>query len=59
MGVAPTHDQVFLDFVRLSDDALDTNDENVDQSFNLDCSMKSDSDHITECFCDDWVYVSA
>ena len=41
--------------VQQCDNALDTDDENVDPSFNLDCSMKSDSKHISESFRDDWV----
>ena len=39
----------------MSDDALDTEDENADPSFDLDASMKSDVDHLAENFCEDWV----
>ena len=35
--------------------ALDTDDEAVDPTFDLDSSMKSDTDHIMESFCDDWI----
>ena len=35
----------------MSDDALDTKDENDDPSFDLDTSMKSDVDHLAENFC--------
>ena len=55
VGVAPKCDQHLLRLVQQSDDALDTDDENVDPSFNLDCRMKSDSEHVTESFCDKWV----
>ena len=36
-------------------DALDTEDEEIDPIFDLDCSMKSDSGHIAESFCEEWV----
>ena len=39
----------------MSDDALNTKDENIDPTFELDASMKSDADHIAENFCEDWV----
>ena len=35
--------------------ALDTDEEAVDPTFDLDSGMKSDTDHIIENFCDDWV----
>lgn len=41
--------------VTMSDDALDTEDEAVDPTFDLDSSMKSDADHIAETFCEEWV----
>ena len=34
----------------MPEDALDTEDEAVDPSFNLDSSMKSDLDHLQESF---------
>ena len=37
----------------MSDDALDTEDENANPSFDLDASMKSDVDHLAENFCED------
>ena len=37
------------------DDALDTEDEDVDPSFDLDSNLKSDSDHIIDNFCEEWV----
>lgn len=39
----------------LSDDALDTEDEEVDPTFDLDASLRSDVDHIVDSFCEDWV----
>lgn len=41
--------------ITMSDEALDTEDETVDPTFNLDDSMKSDTDHMCENFCEDWV----
>ena len=41
--------------VAMPDDALDTDDEAVDPSFDLDSSVRSDTDHIVETFCEDWV----
>ena len=39
----------------LCSDALDTEDEDVDPSFDLDSSLKSDSNHIIDNFCEKWV----
>ena len=39
----------------MSDDALDTEDENANPSFDLDASMKSDFEHLAKNFCEDWV----
>ena len=39
----------------MSDDALDTEDENANHCFDLDASMKSDVEHLAENFCEDWV----
>ena len=41
--------------VSMSEDALDTEDEAVDPTFDLDSSMKSDTDHMVESFCENWV----
>ena len=38
----------------MSDDALDTEDEEKDPTFDLDSSLKEDKDHITDSFCEDW-----
>ena len=47
--------QELIDWLNLSVDALDTEDESVDPSFDMDSSIKSDSGHMTETFCEDWV----
>ena len=39
----------------MSIDELDANNEDIDPSFDLDASMKSDSEHMTEQFCEDWI----
>ena len=39
----------------MPEEALDTDDEAVDPSFDLDSSMKSDVDHLEENFCEEWV----
>ena len=39
----------------LSGDIFNTKDENVDPSFDLDSILKSDSDHIIDNFCEEWV----
>ena len=41
--------------VAMSEEALDTEDESVDPTFDLDSSIKSDVDHIVKSFCKDWV----
>lgn len=43
------------DLMGLSQDALDTDDEAVDPSFNLDSSLKGDQDFLADQFCEDWV----
>lgn len=43
------------DLIVMSDDALDTENEELDPTFDLDASMKSDSDHLIETFCEDFV----
>ena len=39
----------------LSQDAMDTDNEDVDPTFDLDVSLKSDDDYMIENFCEDWV----
>ena len=39
----------------MPDDVLDTEDESADPSFDLDSSMRCDSDHLIETSCDVWV----
>ena len=41
--------------IAMHEDALDTDDETVVPSFDLDSSARSDSDHLVENFCEDWV----
>jgi len=48
-------ESTFVGLATMSDDALDTEDETVDPTFDVDSSMKSDIDHVSECFCEDWV----
>ena len=38
-----------------STDALDTDDEGKDPSFELESSILSDTDYVAENFCEDWV----
>ena len=41
--------------LELSVEALDTEDESVDPSFNIDTSIKPHSGHIVDNFCEEWV----
>ena len=45
-----------VDLLQMSDNALDTKDEEKDPSFDLDESMKHDTDHniMINMFCEDW-----
>ena len=43
------------EFLSMPESALDTDNEDIDPSFDLDASMKSDSDHMIESFCEDWI----
>ena len=45
------------DLWNLSHNALDTKDEEIDPSFDLDSSMKSDREHMITKFCEDWVTI--
>ena len=38
----------------MSDDALDTEDDKMDPTFDLDSSMKEDEDHMMKTFCGEW-----
>ena len=42
------------ELLAMSDDALDTEDEVKDSTFDLDSSMKEDKDHMTDTFCEEW-----
>ena len=39
----------------MPESVLDTENEDVDPSFDLDASMKSASDHMIESFCKYWI----
>ena len=56
-GAASHEDDVnhMADLLDVSIHELDTDNEDIDSSFDLDASMKSDSEHMTERFCEDWV----
>ena len=44
-----------VDLVKMSEDALDAEDEAVDPSFDLNSSRISDSDYLAQNFCENWV----
>ena len=44
-----------VELLELSEDAIDTDNEDIDPSFDLDSSMLSDTDHMVDTFCDEWV----
>lgn len=37
------------------DEALDTDNEELDPSFDLDSSLRSDTDHMVDAFCEEWI----
>lgn len=41
--------------LEMEGEALNTDDETLDPSFDLDSSLTSDQDHLIENFCEDWV----
>ena len=43
------------DLLNLSHDAVDTDNEETDPSFDLDLSIRCDKEHLIESFCEDWV----
>ena len=50
--VAPAMEKAMLfNYLTMPEDVLDTYDEAVDPSFELESSMKSDVDHLQENFC--------
>ena len=55
VGSARNEPEGLTDLLNLSHDALDTEDEETDPSFDLDSSIKLDSEHMMEKFCEDWV----
>ena len=54
-GAAAVEPSDMIELLSMSDDALDTNNEDVDPSFDLDASMKSDGDYMVEKFCENWI----
>ena len=47
--------QFLTDLLTMSEDALDTENEEIHPTFDLDASIKSDSTYLIETFCDDWI----
>ena len=45
----------FTDLLTMSEDALDTENQEIDPTFDLDASIKSKSAYLIETFCDDWI----
>ena len=43
------------DLAMLSEDTLDTEDESVDPTFDMDASTKSNSNHLMDMFCEECV----
>ena len=41
--------------MNLSHEAMDTDSEGEDSSFELNCSLKSDMHHLLDTFCEEWV----
>ena len=54
-GAAREDPERIQELLELSDDALDTENEDVDPSFDLDTSIKSDTGHMVDSFCEEWV----
>ena len=40
----------------MTKEELNMDDEEVDPSFNLESSIKSETDHVIDQFCEEWVY---
>ena len=47
--------ETVADLLNLSHDAQDTDNEEKDPSFELDSSLKSDTHHLLDTFCEEWV----
>ena len=54
-GVQRVEVNDMADLLDVSVGELDTDNENIDPSFDLDSSMKSYSEHMIERFCEDWI----
>ena len=50
-----TEPEGLAELLMLCSDALNTEDEEVDPSFDLDSSLKSDNNHIIGNFCEEWI----
>ena len=48
-------DSTLAQLMTMPEDALDTDDEALHPSFDLDSSMKSDTNFVVDSFCEDWV----
>ena len=53
-GAVAVEPSDMIELLSMSDDALDTDNEDVDPSFDLDASTKSDGDYMVEKFCENW-----
>ena len=54
-GAAAVELSDMIELLSMSDDALDTDNEDVDPSFDLDASTKSDGDYMVKYFCENWI----
>ena len=52
---ADIEDGTLAQLMSMPEDALDTDDETVDPTFDLDSSMTADVDFTVDNFCEDWV----
>ena len=58
LSMETTDDLEMEDLLKTPDtslEELDTDDEEVDASFSIDSSIKSDIDHVKDTFCENWV----
>ena len=58
LSMETTNDLEMEDLLRMPDTSLEelnTDNEEVDASFSIDNSIKSDLDHVKDTFCENWV----
>ena len=58
LSMETTNDLEREDLLRMPDTSLEelnTDNEEVDASFSIDNSIKSDLDHVKDTFCENWV----